>query len=59
MRAPPITPWEWVNTFCADRGAETDTFNLAFQRKLIGVTHDVDTSESRAFITDAGRERGA
>lgn len=48
--------WNWINSFCEDRGNDTDTFNIASGNKLISVSHDSDTDHSEAYITDAGRK---
>jgi hypothetical protein len=49
-------PREWIAAFCHENeGRDPDTFNIAANRGYIRVTHDVDTSNSVARITEAGR----
>ncbi len=45
--------WNWINAFCDD--FDDDTFNLAIDLKLIRCTHDSDTDNSTAWLTDGGK----
>jgi hypothetical protein len=47
-------PGNPLNVFCDDF-APTDTFNLAIERGLVAVSHDSDSDQSTARITEALR----
>lgn len=47
--------WDWINAFCEDRDNDDDTFNLAADDGLIRVSHNTDTDQSTAYLTDAGK----
>jgi len=44
-----------LDPYCDDRGADTDTFNLAHDLDYLGTGHDSDTDTSITRITEAGR----
>ena len=48
--------YAWINAFCQDREADTDTFNLAIENLLTTATHDTSYDTSVVHLTDAGRE---
>lgn len=45
-----------IGIWCDDRGAGTDTFNLAIEAGYLLFSHDSDTDNSSARLTDDGRK---